>query len=160
MRRGQVIIFVAILVGLVASIVGSLVAGVEGCTSPTDECVRAMVARLRAGAWLGIETERLDGGAVTVTAVAPRSPAQAAGIAVGDVLLSLGAADLEGADGEELEAALAGMHHGSEVTCTLVRAGSVANVRLRLVAPPEGEVARRVGEHVIAEHAGVALSTR
>ena len=44
MRGRQVMIFVAILVGLVVSVVASLVTGVEGCSTPSDECVRAMVA--------------------------------------------------------------------------------------------------------------------
>lgn len=160
MRAGQVVIFVAIVVGLVASVVASLVAGVEGCTTPTDECVRAMVARLRTQAWLGIETDGTNAFTGTVTAVAPGSPVDTAGLAVGDVLMTLDGLDLGRASQDELARVTARLRPGSEVALTVAHAGRRVALSARLTAPPGDVVARLVGEHVITAHARVALPKR
>ncbi|MCU0292122.1 MAG: PDZ domain-containing protein [Thermoanaerobaculaceae bacterium] len=160
MRGRQVVIFVAIVVGLVASIVASLVTGVEGCATPTDECVRAMVARLRTQAWLGIETDGTNAFTGTITAVVPGSPADTAGLAVGDVLMTLDGLDLGQASPDELARVTARLRPGSEVALTLAHAGRRVALSARLTAPPGDEVARLVGEHVITTHARVALPGR
>jgi S1-C subfamily serine protease len=157
MRARQVVIFVAIVVGLVVSVVASLVAGVEGCTTPTDDCVRAMVVRLRTQAWLGIETDGSDGFTGTVTAVVPGSPAETAGLAVGDVLMTLDGVDLGRASADELARITTRLRPGSEVAFTVAHAGRQVALSARLTAPPGDVVARLVGEHVITAHARVAL---
>lgn len=160
MRARQVVIFVAIVVGLVVSVVASLVAGVEGCTTPTDECVRTMVAKLRTQAWLGIETDGTNAFTGTITAIVPGSPAESAGLAVGDVLMTLDGLDLGQASPDELARVPARLRPGSQVAITVAHAGRRVALSARLTAPPGDEIARRVGEHVITAHARVALPGR
>ena len=136
MRGRQVVMFVAIVVGLVASIVASLVAGVEGCTSPTDDCVRAMVARLRTPAWLGVETERLDGGSSPSRPWSRAAPRETAGFVVGDVLMTLDGVDLTGTgSADELAEGHARLRQGAVVTFTVARAGATVTLSARLTAP-------------------------
>lgn len=160
MQARQVLILVGILVGLVVTVVASLLAGVEGCAAPTDECVRAMVAKLRSEGWLGIETEAVDGTTVTVVAVAPGSPAEAAGFAVGDVLMTVDGTDIHHKGKGEPRAAEPAPRPGSVVVYTVARAGTRVTLRAQLSAPPEDLIARLVGEHVIARQARVALPSR
>lgn len=160
MRARQVVIFVAIVVGLAVSVVASLVAGVEGCTTPTDECVRTMVAKLRTQAWLGLETDGSDGFTGTVTAVAPGSPAETAGVAVGDVLMTLDGVDLGKSSSAELARVTTRLRPGSRVAITVAHAGRQVALSARLTAPPGDVIARLVGEHVITAHARVALPGR
>lgn len=154
MRARQVTILAAILLGLVATVVASLLAGAEGCPTPTDDCVRAMVAKLRSEGWLGIETEAADGANVVV-AVAPRSPAEAAGFAVGDVLMAVDGVDL--ADHDVRSPSGPRPRPGVEVAYTVARAGARVTLRARLAATPRDLIARKVGEHVITQHARIAL---
>jgi S1-C subfamily serine protease len=160
MRTRQVVIVAAILVGLVVTIVASLVAGVERCTAPTDECVRTMVARLRGQGWLGLETERLHGTTTTVVAVAPGSPADTAGFMVGDALMALDGSALGDGDSHALATAGALLRPGALVTCTVARRGVTVTLQARLTAPPDDWVAREVGKHVMTEHARVTLLGR
>lgn len=160
MRARQVVIFLAIVVGLVASVVASLVTGVEECTTPTDDCVRSMVARLRTQAWLGIETDGLDDLTGTITAVVPGSPAETAGFEVGDVVMTLDGLDLGHASRDELARVTARLRPGSVLAVTLAHAGRQVSRSARLTAPPGDVVARLVGEHVITAHARVALPGR
>ncbi len=44
MRARQVLILAAILLGLIVTVVASLLAGVERCSTPTGDLVRAKVA--------------------------------------------------------------------------------------------------------------------
>ena len=154
MRARQVTILAAILLGLVATVVASLLAGAEGCPTPTDDCVRAMVAKLRSEGWLGIETEAADGANVVV-AVAPGSPAEAAGFAVGDVLMAVDGLDLTAQVARRISGPRP--RPGVEVTYTVARAGTRVTLRARLAATPSDLIAREVGEHVITQHARIAL---
>jgi peroxiredoxin len=91
--------------------------------------------------WIGLEITRTTGG-VLVKQVIPDSPADHAGLAAGDVILT--------ADGTAMTAAGDLINHvqskgvGAHVTLTLTRAGAKLTVDMALVARPEMlEVMRR-----------------
>ncbi len=72
------------------------------------------------GSFLGFDLARLDGGPVIVASVTPGSPAAAAGLAPGRVVLAIAGQPVEGADA--LDALRAG-HDGDPVGVTLRSAG-------------------------------------
>ena len=74
-------------------------------------------------------------GGVLVKSVAPASPAAAAGIKVGDVILAIEGHELS--DPEELRFRVATMPIGKPATITTWRSGQRSNLAVTLSAPPE-----------------------
>jgi serine protease Do len=96
--------------------------------------------------WIGLEGEpvtadtaaqlQLDRpGGLLVTGLATNSPAAAAGVKVGDVILSVDGRDVS--DGSQLRYSLATEGVGKRINVTLLRAGTRREVGVTLVAPPE-----------------------
>ena len=63
------------------------------CTKQAGDCAKGMYEKLANAGWLGIETDKSDKGVVTIKAVAPGSPAVAAGFQAGDVLVAINGVD-------------------------------------------------------------------
>jgi len=96
--------------------------------------------------WIGLEGEPLTAetarqagldrpGGLLVTGVAPRSPAAAAGIQIGDILRSVDGKEV--ADGGQLRYSLATEGVGKVLSVDLVRNGEARRVDVTLAAPPE-----------------------
>ncbi len=154
----KILIVVAIVLGLVGSIVASMFASVEGCTRDTDDCVRAMVEEHRHAGWLGLDTARPDGKTLTVVGVTPGSPAEAAGFAVGDVLMELEGIAYADANKNALKRLKASQVPGSEVTYTVARSGERITVRVRLGRVPKKLIYQLIGQHVVEAHARIELA--
>lgn len=71
---------------------------------------------------------------VLVSRVEPLSPARAAGISVGDVIVAVRGHKISG--GQDVALALAGLGKGEEVAIELVRSGKPLTVRAQLAARP------------------------
>jgi S1-C subfamily serine protease len=80
-------------------------------------------------AFLGVQSEPTDGG-VRVTEVTPGSGAEAAGIAVGDVITAVG--DEPVGSTEELVSALRAHAPGDQVTVTVARNGGTVDLQVTL----------------------------
>ena len=115
-----------------------------------SKMVRVFLAGAQTGklvsGWIGVEGEALTAdspraagldrpGGVLVTAVTPGSPGARAGIAVGDVLRSVGGKDI--ADGGQLRYSLATEGVGRSLGVVLVRGGREQAVSVMVAAPPE-----------------------
>jgi putative serine protease PepD len=90
-------------------------------------------------AWLGVQAIDLDPGAATMlevpggarlTAISPGSPAEAAGLAVGDVVTDIGRTPVD--DASDLVLALRDLDPGDHVWVTIQRAGKRDEVRVTL----------------------------
>lgn len=92
----------------------------------TGQAVTADIAR-------GVGLDRPSG--VLVNQVTKGSPADRAGIAVGDIVYAVDGRDAP--DPDTLRYLVAGQAIGETVSLTVLRDGKAANVALRLVAPPE-----------------------
>ena len=143
-----------IVVGLTA--VGSASAGgAAKCTAPAQECLDVMVSKLKNSGWVGIEYEPYGDASpdYTVTKVVPGSPAERAGLQVGDVLIALNGVRL----GKANEAALTKVRKewipGQSVTYTIRREGTDRDLTLTLAPMPADVMARWIGEHMM-QHAG------
>src|SRR6266850_3837805 len=65
-------------------------AGEHGkCTMSTQDCLDHMAASMKSSGWVGVELQTDNPEGYEVTKVVPGSPAEAAGIAAGDILVEL-----------------------------------------------------------------------
>ncbi len=129
------------------------------CTKTTQECLDMMVASFKSHGWVGLELDKTDAGALTVKAVVPDSPAQAAGFKVGDVLTAINGVEYS----EENEAALMAvkkeMAPGRKVTYTVSRGGTTKDLNVTLAEMPSEVLAQIIGAHML-EHAQVAQAKK
>ena len=124
--------------------------GGEGCTRSVDQCLNAMVTKLKRTGFIGVELEGSDeGGPLVVTKVVPESPAEKVGLQVGDELLALNGIRF-GKDSWEKMARV--KRPGREVTCTIKRDGEAKSMKLTLAPMPADLMAKYIGEHMM-QHA-------
>lgn len=124
------------------------------CTESAAECQKSMAA-MKGQAWSGIFAEKTDAGLVVVKVV-PGSPAEAAGLAKGDVLLSFNGMTYSEENHAKIKAARKEMTTGSVATYGIERAGKAKNVEVRLATMPEEVYTAMVKEHMAEDHAAVA----
>ena len=86
------------------------------------------------------------------------SPAAAAGVRAGDVLLAVNSIDLYAADKTELTRAKASLTVGSEVAYQVERDGSKAMLEATLAEVPARIMAQWIGEHLLDQHAHIEIS--
>jgi S1-C subfamily serine protease len=124
------------------------------CTASAAECEKSMAA-MKGQAWSGILAEQEDAGLVVVKVV-PGSPAEKAGIARGDVLVSFNGIPYAEANHDRIKAARAALKAGSLATYGIERGGSAKSVEVRLATMPDEVYTAMVKEHMAEEHPAVA----
>jgi S1-C subfamily serine protease len=123
------------------------------CNVPVQECLDHMSSVLKSSGWVGIEFEPGTGpdGGYYVTRVLAGSPAEKAGLQVGDVLTALNGVRIV----KDNDAALAKVRKdwkpGQSVTYTVKRQGLNRDISLTLAPMPTDVMARWIGEHML-EH--------
>lgn len=149
-----------ILSALVALIATTASAG-EGheCTASTQECLDSMAAKMQNSGWVGVELEGIENAPGNLVArVVEGSPAEAAGLRKGDVLLAINGVELVDANMEKLGEMWKTSAPGQQVVWTLQRDGAERKVNLVLGRMPADVLARYVGKHML-EHAHVELAS-
>lgn len=126
----------------------------EKCTAEATACIRNMVANLRQRGWIGIEWDRHDG-RPRITHVVGGSPAEEAGVRVGDVVAAFN--DISTTDPEEVMWAemKRALIPGKVITLSVLRDGAARQIDVTLVAVPEEIIAQWVGRHVMEHHAAL-----
>lgn len=130
------------------------------CQYDTQECLDYMANKMKDSGWVGVELENAESGSgMVVTAVVEGSPAEAAGIQRGDVLVSINGIQLN----QDNEAALAKAREawkpGSEVTWTMTRGTSPRDLQITLGRMPADVLARFIGQHML-EHAEMEVASQ
>ena len=136
--------------GIIAMGVTSAFAGDPfKCKTSAQDCLEMMSAKLKSSGWVGIEFETPD---YKVTKVVPSSPAEKAGLQVGDVLYALNGVKLRDENKEELAKVRKEWKPGQSVTYSVRRAGADREVTLTLAPMPADIMAAWIGQHM-REHA-------
>ena len=150
--RGLVVVL-AVLIAL------PLLAGSgHKCDHSTQDCLDQMAAKLQSKGWVGIEGDwNEEKGAFKVEKVVAGSPADEAGLLPGDVLVALDGIRL---GDDKLKEAKAKMAPGKTVRYTVKRDGGKREIAVTLGKMPEEMIARYVGEHLLHDHATVALASK
>jgi S1-C subfamily serine protease len=118
-----------------------------------------MVQHFQSRGWVGIELDSDDTGVLTVTKVEPDSPAEAAGLKQGDVLLALNGIRFSEENKEAMKGAQAKMTIGATVTYTVDRAGRNMDMDITLGSIPDTVMAKWIGRHMI-DHASITVAEK
>ena len=117
-----------------------------------------MAANLKSSGWIGVELDiDEDTGSRVVKKVVPGSPAEAAGILSGDVLVSLNGTKLAKGNEDALMQAKKDMKPGQTVTYVISRNGLDKKVELTLAPMPADVMAAYIGRHML-EHANMQVA--
>jgi C-terminal processing protease CtpA/Prc len=131
--------------------------GDKKCTGTTQDCLDYMAANLKERGWVGVEMDAAEHGYHAVARVVEDSPAERAGMQVGDVLIAINGIDLAEADKATWHGLQAEMKPGKTIRYTVERKGREINVAVELGRVPDAVLAQWVGNHML-EHATVALA--
>jgi len=130
----------------------------EKCTASTQECLDMMAAKMKSSGWIGVELDHdEETGAMSITKVIPGSPAETAGLRVGDELYSLNGVKLAGAAEPALKQARGEWKPGQQVNYIVKRSGAEQKMTLTLAAWPADVLAKMVGQHML-EHATMEVA--
>lgn len=133
--RGAVLVVLAVLLvaGVGFAAVSSLLSSGGGGSSRTGNApVASSPPPTTAPAWLGVHT--MNAGGAMVAEVIPGSPADVAGLQLGDVITQIGNRPVQVPT--DLESALAGMHAGQQVEIQYERGPISATTQATLRARP------------------------
>ena len=123
------------------------------CEASAQECVNHMAKKMADKGWLGVEYDADEkSGVITITEVVQDSPAQKAGIKVGENLVALNGVKYN-APKEELHKAYQAYTAGNQVTFTVAASGHERQVKVTLGNLPDEVKARWVGSHLLEQHA-------
>ena len=123
------------------------------CQGETQKCLDKMAAKLKAKGWLGIETSKIDGGWYKISAVVADSPAEQAGLEVGDVLISLNGVKVNAENKADLKKIKKTLTPGAAANYVVKRQGTKQQVAVTLGHVPETQIAEWIGQHLLEHHA-------
>lgn len=126
-------------------------AGGDRCSASAQECLDGMIEKFAHKGWMGVEINKNEQDQKVINKVIAGSPAEKAGIQVGDVLVALNGHNLS-EKSDALENLYAEMKPGSVFTYTLANAGKQRQVKVTLATIPDEVKAQWVGHHMLAQH--------
>jgi C-terminal processing protease CtpA/Prc len=154
-RRLLVLLAVAVFAVSLA-----LAGGDYKCTASTQECLDHMAAKFEKSGFVGVEldSDKATGGHV-ITRVMSGSPAEAAGLQAGDVLVALNGVRISEDNHKALKKAKKSWKPGQDVTYTIKRGGKDREVNLTLAPIPADVLAQWIGSHML-DHAQVEIARK
>ena len=130
--------------------------GYKKCTATSEQCLSKMAQKFENKGWLGVELDRNDKGALTITKVVENSPAAKAGFKVGETFVALN--DIRYDAGEEaMKKIYKQFTIGNTVTYTLSKKGHERQVKVTLGTLPDDK-AKWVGKHMVKAHMQAAIN--
>ena len=152
-------LFVVLVVAVFA--VGLALAGGDyKCTASTQECLDHMAAKFEKSGFVGVELDSDEAtGGYAITQIIHDSPAEAAGLQAGDVLVALNGVPMSEDNHKALKKARKAWKPGQEVTYTIKRGGKDREVNLTLAPMPADVLAQWIGSHML-EHAQVEIAKK
>ena len=134
----------------VAAITSASAGEHKKCPAKTQDCLDLMSTKMKTSGWVGLELDWDQAkSSQVVTKVIPGSPAESAGIQIGDVLYALNGVRISPDNDEELAKARKGWKPGESVRYTIKRNGTDREVNLTLAPMPADVLARIIGEHML-----------
>ncbi len=136
----------------VAAITSASAGEHKRCSAKTQDCLDIMSTKMKTSGWVGLELDwDQSKSSQVVTKVIPGSPAESAGIQIGDVLYALNGVRISPDNDEAIAKARKGWKPGESVRYTIKRNGTDREVNLTLAPMPADVLARIIGEHML-EH--------
>jgi predicted metalloprotease with PDZ domain len=128
------------------------------CTADTQTCLNKMAMKMKESGWVGIEMEKNENGSLTIVNVVEGSPAEAAGLHSGDVILAVNGIAYGDENKEKLHAVKKQMKVGKTIEYTVQRKGKSKDVEITLGQVPDDVIASWIGRHMMADHAAIELA--
>lgn len=123
------------------------------CSADLTECTEQMAAKFRNRGWVGINLDYgEEGGKTVLTGIFDDSPAEAAGLEAGDVLVELNGIPYTHDNGEKLYAEYERNRPGDTITFKIDRNGKQMDVDVTLARLPQKILAQWIGYHVMEAH--------
>lgn len=145
------------LASLVLLLSATVFAGGKGekCKQPVQTCLNEMVLKLKQTGFIGVELDQGKNKEVLIVSkVIEGSPAEKAGIRVGDELYALNGIRYNKENDDAINKVKV---PGNTVACTIRRNGNNREFQLTLVPMPADLMAKYIGEHMM-EHASPKVS--
>ncbi len=121
------------------------------CVAKTQDCLDLMSTKMKTSGWVGLELDwDQPPTALVVTKVVSGSPAESAGIQIGDVLYALNGVRIAPDNDDAIAKARKGWKPGESVRYTIKRNGTDREVNLTLAPMPADVLARLIGEHMLS----------
>jgi predicted metalloprotease with PDZ domain len=128
-------------------------AGDEKCKQEATVCAHDMAAALKKKGWMGITFDYdEEAGQVVLEEVFKGSPAEAAGLEAGDILLVLNGIAYADENKEALATAYKGMRPEGTMTYEIERDGQRLEIEVTIGEIPDYIVAQWVGKHMLEYH--------
>jgi predicted metalloprotease with PDZ domain len=121
------------------------------CSQEAQACLHYMAENIKKKGWIGVEWDR-SGPRPVITKVVPKSPAEKAGIQVGDEILAfngISSTEKEEVIWAEVKKQLI---PGNKITLTMERSGKSREFEVELGRVPDQLVAQWVGHHMLEHH--------
>lgn len=150
MRKSWWILVVALAVAASPALAGDK--HHEKCNHDPADCAAKLQQKIAGKAWLGVELDVADDGHYRITRVVPDSPAAAAGLAAGDVLLAMNGEDYTEANKKGLKMAWSEASPGADSVFLIQRGEHKAKHKIALGHVPSNLMAQWVGEHMLQAH--------
>ena len=151
---------IAISILAVAVVLGAPALAGEGGKGDHEAqvCLNYLAQNLQGRGWSGVDLDE-SGETVTVTKVYQGTPAEKAGVRIGDQLISVNGVRLAEENQEQLQAIMAEMKPGKKFDYVLDRNGKERDVSLTLADMPDEAIQRIVGKHMLKGHATVEIAS-
>jgi C-terminal processing protease CtpA/Prc len=133
--------------------------GHKKCEGDAQSCLNKLAAKLKDRGWVGVELDHNKDGSMTVLEVIDGSPAQAAGLKSGDVLLAINGVKFSNEKNEKLKQAQKSMTIGNTIKYTVKRQDKTKDVAITLAPIPKEVMYAWVGEHMTEGHMAVEIAS-
>jgi predicted metalloprotease with PDZ domain len=147
------------LLFLTAAIVTPAFAGEgESCDHEAQVCLNYMAQHLEGRGWAGVDLDE-SGEAITVTAVFDGTPAEKAGVKIGDQLVAVNGIRISEENEEKVHALMGEMTPGKTFDYTLSRNGRERNISIMLAEMPDEAKYKIIGRHMLQGHSTVEVAS-
>jgi C-terminal processing protease CtpA/Prc len=144
---------VAVSALLILGVALPVASGEYKCEEDLATCAHKMAEHLAKKGWIGISMDKGDDkGDVSLEEVVAGSPADKAGLQVGDVLLSLNGIQVSEENKEALMKEYKGLYPGQTINYRIRRDGEELSVDIELVPVPRHIAAQWIGKHILDGH--------
>ena len=134
--------------------------GHKKCDGDPQACLNKLAAKFKDRGWVGVELDHNKDGSMTVLEVIDGSPAQAAGLKSGDVLLAINGVKFGDKSNEKLKAEQKAMKVGNTIKYTVKRHDKTKDVAIRLAPIPEEVMYAWVGQHMMNGHTTIEIASK
>ena len=148
MKKALALLIPALLLGIAAPAAAD---EKKKCGAEATICVREMAENLKKRGWIGIEWDN-EGKRPEISHVVQGSPAEKAGVRVGDTVMAFAGVSTDEEEETIWKAMKKELVPGRVITLDVVRDGRELALDVELIAVPEHVIAQWIGKHVLDHH--------